>query len=438
MVKRIRLSKDSSRTIKRISKDLANLTHNKLVIFVLAFALIGSITLIATHAASPNVSLEPETSSSITAPAVAGSDSTASGGGYVQFKKAGTGDSGGTFFGVRVLPGWPTPSTTGTQIASYDAAHTLTNDGTNCKTMAGGTCPAAIKWTSVRGFVPNGCGTIDGYKFAGFWENAHNSAQHGDFSNPCTVIKNSLITGGVGVATGTTTCLFDASESSSPANVCGPLSVTDTSIIPPNDASSGNGSLFGDLNWQCIHCVGLYGRTMFNCQGWCDLEDTFALSGFLNNGQHMGTISDVGNTSGDPSTIAPFYTVKHSVMLCRTTNLDVGIPNPPDGGCTGDLNYVVHGCAGSAFNENPTPLILRFDGNLFGVDAGGNDGSNMVTFGDQCLIFTNAQVTNNVWEIKRSGQTYINREVDNNGVNKWCNNKTETGVDVGTSDFNCP
>lgn len=350
------------------------------------------------------------------------------------------GSAGGTFFGVRVLAGWPTPATAGTQTATYDSAHTLTNNGVGCLTMAGGSCPAAIKWTTTRGFVPNGCGTIDGYSFDGFWENAHSSGQLGDFTTPCTVIKHSLISGGVGVATSTGTCLFNPLESSSPASVCGPLLVSDTSIIPPNSAASGNTTQFGDLNWQCLRCIGLYGRTMFNCQGWCDLEDSFALSGFVVSGAHLGTVSDVGATSGATSTIPPFYTVKHNVMLCRPTNLDVGIATPSgDSGCTGDFNYVVHGCAGSAFNENPTPLILNVDHNLFANTSAGDFGA-FVTLGDSCLTFNNAAFTNNVWETKLAAQGYVlnNHIVQSNGTNKWCNNKDETGANVvPTADFNC-
>ncbi len=58
-----------------------------LTIFIISFAIIGSIILIVSHAASPTASIEPE-QSSVKCPASSGADSTASGGAYVQFKSA--------------------------------------------------------------------------------------------------------------------------------------------------------------------------------------------------------------------------------------------------------------------------------------------------------------------------------------------------------------
>lgn len=62
------------------------------LVFIAAFAVIGIGLLIASRAASPSASLEPEGSQNITTPAIPGSDVSASGGAYVQFKAA----SGGT------------------------------------------------------------------------------------------------------------------------------------------------------------------------------------------------------------------------------------------------------------------------------------------------------------------------------------------------------
>ncbi|MGZ6005419.1 MAG: hypothetical protein ACXWLH_04680 [Candidatus Saccharimonadales bacterium] len=61
-----------------------SLGSKRLAIFVFAFAIVGSLYLIITHAASPNTKTEPETGS-INAPAQSGTDGSASGGGYVQF-----------------------------------------------------------------------------------------------------------------------------------------------------------------------------------------------------------------------------------------------------------------------------------------------------------------------------------------------------------------
>lgn len=62
--------------------------HSVMIIFILLFSLIASILLAATHAASPVVEIQPE-STSVNSPALVQSDSSASGGKYIQFNKSG-------------------------------------------------------------------------------------------------------------------------------------------------------------------------------------------------------------------------------------------------------------------------------------------------------------------------------------------------------------
>ena len=114
--------KTKSGPVKQFSRVFSN---QKLILFVIAFAIIGSIVLIATHAAAPTVSFEPESASSIiTAPAVKNTgDTTASGGGNVQFKKATT---GATTYGYRGTPGIPA----GTTLTNYTGPTTITTNGT--------------------------------------------------------------------------------------------------------------------------------------------------------------------------------------------------------------------------------------------------------------------------------------------------------------------
>ena len=77
---------------RRQYKNVSKLGRNKLLIFVLGFAVIASLLLIATHASAPTVSVEPESgSSTLNSPAVKGTDTTASGGGYVKFQSLGGG-----------------------------------------------------------------------------------------------------------------------------------------------------------------------------------------------------------------------------------------------------------------------------------------------------------------------------------------------------------
>jgi hypothetical protein len=59
------------------------------VLWIVGFAAIGVVTLVISHAASSGNSFEPE-NGTISAGAVAGNDSTASGGGYVKFQGAST------------------------------------------------------------------------------------------------------------------------------------------------------------------------------------------------------------------------------------------------------------------------------------------------------------------------------------------------------------
>ena len=73
-------------------KWLRKLTKQKNItlVFVCLFAVVGLALLLNTHAAGPTVAFEPE-NGSVSSPAIKGTDSTSSAGGFVQFKKASTG-----------------------------------------------------------------------------------------------------------------------------------------------------------------------------------------------------------------------------------------------------------------------------------------------------------------------------------------------------------
>lgn len=64
-----------------------------LLIFVLFFAAVGSALLLLTHAATPTASIEPETKT-LSGNVITGTDSNASGGGFVQFKAPASGGGG--------------------------------------------------------------------------------------------------------------------------------------------------------------------------------------------------------------------------------------------------------------------------------------------------------------------------------------------------------
>ena len=82
-----------------LSTNIQTRKVNKLLflIFILFFAAVGSALLLLTHAATPTASIEPE-NGTLATNAITGTDSNASGGGYVQFKApVSGGGSGGGF-----------------------------------------------------------------------------------------------------------------------------------------------------------------------------------------------------------------------------------------------------------------------------------------------------------------------------------------------------
>lgn len=84
-----------TKTNKRNKKIPKFVRQNKLIVFILSFALIGSIVFIATQAATPYTQVELD-SSTITSPATKITDATASGGSAVLFNNATTPPPSGT------------------------------------------------------------------------------------------------------------------------------------------------------------------------------------------------------------------------------------------------------------------------------------------------------------------------------------------------------
>ncbi len=74
----------------RILKSISKLRRKKFIIFIILFAIVGTIALLITYASSASVKLEPESSSSIKSPASVGNDINASNGSYLQFGATGT------------------------------------------------------------------------------------------------------------------------------------------------------------------------------------------------------------------------------------------------------------------------------------------------------------------------------------------------------------
>lgn len=91
----------------RSVRESPHFSTRNLVVVMVSFALIGSILLFSSHAATPTANIEPE-AKTVTSPATVGSDATASGGQYVQFKAAASGGGG-----CPAYPAFPDASCTG-------------------------------------------------------------------------------------------------------------------------------------------------------------------------------------------------------------------------------------------------------------------------------------------------------------------------------------
>lgn len=108
---------------------LGKYKHKDLILFSILFATIAVAVLIIVRAAGPTASIEPE-NATITSPAASCTDSSASGGGCVQFKKAATGGPACTIF----------TSPTGTGNGSSSSSPTSLNNGLSMSSAGSVVC----------------------------------------------------------------------------------------------------------------------------------------------------------------------------------------------------------------------------------------------------------------------------------------------------------
>jgi hypothetical protein len=131
-----------SKKLFRNLRDKPKVSKSRVLVVILAFAVVGSIFLFLTHAATPTANLEAE-NGTVTAPAIKGSDANASGSSYVQFQAAQAG--GGTCNNRQNPTGKPDASTTGvppgTTLTVYNGDLTITTAG------------AVVSGMDVHGFV---------------------------------------------------------------------------------------------------------------------------------------------------------------------------------------------------------------------------------------------------------------------------------------------
>ena len=304
-----------------LTKYVSKLGTRNLTVFVLAFAIIGSITLIATHAATPTASLEPETSSSITAPAVAGSDSTASGGGYVQFNKV----AADPCLATLGVPNMPCAANTGVP-AAYLASQGLTS---------------ASQLPLYDMSTPRPCGTvITGKRITSGFDVNYGNNTH-DTSVPCLTIVDSLITisGSPGAAAISVPYLGSGSCSDS-SKLCGPVVITDSEVVV-NGCSGCSGGVGGaggsmGLDGPNIHAtrVNVHGMStqMFNNAAYDELKDSY-VHGMTNiaGDNHMAAVAV--NTGS----VGQYVTINHNTLSCDSAVTMSGA----QGGCSAVANIYI-------------------------------------------------------------------------------------------------
>ena len=302
-------------------KYAAKASSSKLVIFILVFATVGSITLIATRAASPSVSIEPEKSSSIAAPAALGSDTSASNGAYVQFKKAGSDPCLATL-GV---PNMPCAANTGVP-ASYLASQGLAS---------------ASQLPLYDMSTPRPCGTvITGKRITSGLDINYGNNTH-DSSIPCLTITDSLITisGSPGAAAISVPYLGSGSCSAS-TKLCGPVVITDSEVVVNgcSGCSGGAGGAGGSmgLDGPNIHAtrVNVHGMStqMFNNAAYDELKDSY-VHGMTNiaGDNHMAAVAINTGSTGQ------YVTIDHNTLSCDSA---VTMPGA-QGGCSAVANIYI-------------------------------------------------------------------------------------------------
>src|SRR5262249_53647320 len=133
-------------------------------------------------------------------------------------------------------------------------------------------------------------------------------------ATPCVTIKNSLIKGGV--------------YTSYQGRGFGPTVLTDTEIAVPTP-NSGDFASLTQSNYYAWRLNIHGGRTNAQCDGYCELHDSWLHDNYYVSPSHMGGFLSNG-AYGAP------VLLDHNTISCNMVNSSAGDGR---GGCSGDINF---------------------------------------------------------------------------------------------------
>ncbi|MCU1466823.1 MAG: hypothetical protein JWM72_2751 [Actinomycetia bacterium] len=286
----------------------------------------------------------------------------------------------------------PPPTTNG---AFPSAANTGVPGGTNLTTYTG---PTTIRSCGVviDSKVVNGDLTI----LAG---NGTHSA-----STPCVTIKNSLVRG-----------VIDdkyAGYSCGGVQGCGPLVITDSEVAVPVPADV---AAVSDANYYMWRSYVHGARSGAQCDGYCEIHDSFLLADKEFGTAHMDAFITNGNYG------APIV-LDHNAFLCAPTG---AVPN--GSGCAADVG--LFGDFSAVTNMTITDNLFKATNDAyFCLHSGYEPGKPYPNGGG-------LNYTNNVFERGANGKCGVADAVFNwyNSAGRWCNNMYDDGATVLASD-QCP
>jgi hypothetical protein len=283
----------------------------------------------------------------------------------------------------------PPPTTNG---AFPTASNTGVPDGTNLTTYTG---PMTVRSCGVviDSKIVNGDLTI----LAG---NGTHSA-----STPCVTIKNSLVRG-----------IIDdkyASYSCSGFRGCGPVVITDSEIGVPVPADVAGVS---DANYYMWRSYVHGARSGAQCDGYCEIHDSFLLADKEYGTAHMDAFITNGNYG------APIV-LDHNAFLCAPTG---AVPN--GSGCAADVG--LFGDFSAVTNMTITDNLFKATNDAyFCLHSGYEPGKPYPSGGG-------LNYTNNTFERGAGGKCGDADAVFSwsNAAGRWCNNKFDDGATVLSTD----
>lgn len=203
---------------------------------------------------------------------------------------------------------------------------------------------------------------------------------------------------------------------------CGPVYVANTEIGLPQIASTGQIVAAGFTNYN-VHAYNVYihgGTTGGQCEGACEVYDSYLTADRGNSVTHMDGFITGGNSPGccgnEP------IVLQHNTLSCGSTTATVDCTGPT--GTFGDFSIV----SNVSYNNNYY-VNVNNDGNVCNSHAGSQ--STAKPYPVNVVFYVNGVYDTNC---RQGVITYWY-----NGVGaKWCNNLDTTGVPIASSGFPPP